>query len=154
MHLIIIAILFLTSCATTRTAQYHVDMPGEGWTREKIKGVDAAWFSPDHAAIMINSSCSDASDVSLIGLTGQLFIGLTEQKLINQRTLQASGREALETHISAKIDGVPRQMKTWVLKKDGCVYDIVLAAPDDAFESSVKTYDLVRDSFEAGSANE
>ena len=38
------------------------------------------------------------------------------------------GREALRTEVTAELDGVPIALDLVVLKKDGCLYDLQLAA--------------------------
>ena len=52
------------------------------------------------------------------------------------------GREALRTHLLAKLDGVPREILLQILKKDDCVYDFGLITPTGgAFESALGDFD-------------
>jgi len=130
--------------------KYTIGQPDANWEPVSFKGADAAWLSKrDDASLLISSGCEKKQDIPLAGLTGQLLIGLTDQNTIEQKTLQNSGRDALETQISAKIDGVPRRMMIFVMKKNDCVFDIVFASSPENFEENVATYFAVRDAFEA-----
>ena len=57
---------------------------------------------------------------------------------------------ALETMAIAKIDGVPRQRALFVLKKDGCVYDVVYDAAPLKFDEGLAAYRRVRDGLDVG----
>jgi hypothetical protein len=58
------------------------------------------------------------------------------------------GREALRSHVVAKLDGVPRELLLTVMKKDGCVYDFALVAPPGGgFGQAHQAYDGVLESF-------
>jgi hypothetical protein len=79
--------------------------------------------------VSINGRCGrDEDDVPLQALTQQLFIYFTQRQIVTQTPLMLDGREALRTELSAQLDGVVRRFVTYVLKKDGCVYDFVLIA--------------------------
>ena len=58
------------------------------------------------------------------------------------------GREALRTHLTAKLDGVPREIVLQILKKDECVYDFGLITPRGAaFESALPDFDQMVSGF-------
>ena len=84
------------------------------------------------AIIQVNATCDPDMDVSLSGLRNHLLIGLTEREVQSEETISLDGREALRTHVVAKLDGVPREMMLTVLKKDGCVYDFMLIGANDS----------------------
>jgi hypothetical protein len=50
----------------------------------------------------------------------------------NEVKLDLDGREALQTQLLAKLDGVAKRYEVFVLKKNGCVYDFIHVAPPDA----------------------
>lgn len=133
-------------------AHYNVTPPGQGWSAVKIDGADLAWVSEGTgSSLLVNSLCKASEDAPLEALTGHLLIGMTEQNVISQDKLPWSGREALESDILVRVDGVPRRLKTFVLKKDGCVFDIVFVSPPKNFEAQVDAYYRVRDQFSVGS---
>ena len=59
----------------------------------------------------------------------------TDREIVVQETVPFDGREAMHTVLSAKLDGVGMTYDVWVLKKDGCVYDLLYLAPEASFES-------------------
>ena len=61
----------------------------------------------------------------------------TDRQEATSEVVPLDGREALHTILMAKLDGVPKKFDVWVLKKDGCVYDLYLIAPPDRFDASV-----------------
>ncbi len=78
------------------------------------------------ATIGIGGRCGkDGDDVPLEALTHHLFIHFTERDVESQERLSLDGRDALRTQMLAKLDGVPKRFTVYVLKKDGCVYDLL-----------------------------
>jgi hypothetical protein len=155
----LIPLLFLVGCPSAGVlkdgrfvddkVQYKLGQPGTGWQQLEIEAANAAWHNPQlGAALLVNSHCEGVRDAPLEGLTDDLLIGMTEREIIDQQKLMISRREALETVATAKIDGVPRKLTIFVMKKDGCVYDIVLDAPQGTFEASRVAYARVRDGFD------
>ena len=130
---------------------YTTGDPGDQWTRVVLESTNVAWHNPALAAgILVNSHCEGVKDAPLEGLTGELMMGSTEREVLSQTLKPFAGREALETIALAKIDGVPRQRALFVLKKDGCVYDVVYDAPPQRFEAGLAAYRRVRDGIEIG----
>lgn len=78
------------------------------------------------STILVNGRCGrDGDDVPLLALTQHLFMSFTEREAIEQKVVPLDGREAMHTVMRAKLDGVPKVFDAYVLKKDGCVYDLV-----------------------------
>jgi hypothetical protein len=42
--------------------------------------------------------------------------------------------------MTALLDGVPMRYDVWVLKKDGCVYDLLYFAPPATFERGLAAF--------------
>jgi hypothetical protein len=72
------------------------------------------------------------------------MIGFTERAVIEEEVVPMDGREALRTHFTAKLDGVPRDILLQILKKDDCVYDFGLITPAGAsFDDALADFDGV-----------
>jgi len=128
---------------------YKIALPGQGWEDKATDEADAAWVEPNlHAVLMVNSHCEGVDDAPLAALTRHLAFGMTEREWVSEETVQLSKREALESVLKAKLDGVERQFIFLVLKKDGCVYDVVLSSPPEHFDKARKGYDKVRTKFD------
>jgi hypothetical protein len=125
-------------------AQYRIGALGGGWERVEVEGQnDLAWHSPSSGAIVqVNATCDPDSDVPLTALTNHLLIGFTERDVREQQVVAMDGREALRTHVVARLDGVERELLFYVMKKDECVYDFALIAPPGtSFASATAEFD-------------
>src|SRR5262249_3575143 len=110
---------------------------------------DLAWHSSTHGAVIqVNSSCDRALDIPLTALTNHLLIGFTDRAIEEQKIVTIDEREALQTLITAKLDGVPKRMQMLVMKKDGCVYDFALiASPGSSFDGAKPDFDALLSGF-------
>jgi hypothetical protein len=104
----------------------------EGWQRVDVSHAALAFRDTrDGGTIVLNGRCGiDGEDVPLEALTQHLFLRFTEREIQEQGVVPFDRREAMRSVLTAKLDGVPMQFDVWVLKKDGCVYDLAyMAAP-------------------------
>src|SRR5262249_17041262 len=111
---------------------FHVGPVPGSWHQVSVDGALVA-FRDDaaQASIEVAGRCGlDGDDVPLEALTHHLFLHFTERKLIGQEQLTLDGRAALRTEIHAELDGVPLEYLVYVLKKDGCVYDLIHVSAD------------------------
>lgn len=147
-----------TGCQTPKVAagayrdsdvHYTLAEPGAGWSRVNIGDANGAWFNEElSSALLVNSHCQGVKDAPLEALARELTIGMTEREELKARKFTLSRREAFETELTAKLDGVPRHLVVLVLKKDGCVYDVVLDANPDNVERARPAYEAMRDSLD------
>ena len=134
-----------------RDAETHFRLasPGSGWQSISVGDANDLAWAREGAIIQVNSSCDPGLDIPLEALTHHLMIGFTERSIVEQRRVPMAGREALRTHVRAKLDGVPRELLLVVLKKDECVYDFAaVTPPGSAFESARSEFEAMLASFE------
>ena len=125
--------------------------PPQGWQQMRLHDVDMAWTSPAlSSSLLVNSHCKKSDDAPLKVLTNHLLFGTTERTFLSQNETTISRRAALLSEVSTKLDGVERRLLLLVLKKDGCVYDVVLdSSPANiedarpAFDAMVKSFDVL-----------
>jgi hypothetical protein len=99
------------------------------WKRFSVAGTAVTYRDDENAAtIAVNGRCRNEDDVPLGSLTQHLFLQFTNREILKQDVVPFDGREAMHTVLSAKLDGVPKMFDIWVLKKDGCVYDLLFIA--------------------------
>ena len=152
--------LVTIGCATTgglqngvyRGAQtaYRVGDVSGDWTPVTVGHQnDLAWHNESKGALMhVDSNCDPSLDIPLTALRSHLLIGFTEREVSDEELVAMDGREALRTHLEAKLDGVPREILLQILKKDECVYDFALVTPPGAaFESALPDFDAMVDGF-------
>lgn len=119
-------------------ARYRVGELGEGWEPLRMSQNDLAWRHPSTGAVVqVNATCDPFADVPLTSLTNHLLIGFTDRQWREQERVPFDGREALRSHVVARLDGVPRELLLYVMKKDECTYDLALIAPEgEGFEAT------------------
>ena len=106
-----------------------------GWRRIQVEGADLAFRDDERSgSTLFNVRCGQRDDdAPLTALTAHLIMGTTEREFDAQDTVPFDGREALHTLLRAKLDGVPMQYDIYVVKKDGCLFDLVYVAPPGRF---------------------
>jgi hypothetical protein len=152
--------LVAVGCATTGTlengvykgpqATYEIGPIGPGWKRLSVSDQnDLAWHNADKEAVMhVDAKCDPSLDIPLTALRAHLMIGFTEREILSEETVPMDGREALRTHFTARLDGVPREILMQILKKNYCVYDFALITPPGpAFESALGDFDTLVEGF-------
>jgi hypothetical protein len=116
---------------------------GAGWSRIAVPGADLSYRDDaSEGSVMFDVRCHDRDgDAPLAALTAHLIMGTTERDVQREDTLPFDGREALHTLMTAKLDGVPMQYDLYVMKKDGCVYDLVYVAPPGRFAAGSPSFE-------------
>jgi hypothetical protein len=113
------------------------------WRRVDISHAALAFRDErDGGSVVLNGRCGvDGEDVPLDALTQHLFMRFTEREIVDQRVVPFDRREAMRTIVTAKLDGVPMKFETWVLKKDGCVYDVAYMAAPLRFDRGAEEFE-------------
>jgi hypothetical protein len=113
------------------------------WRRIRVDGADLAFRDDDRSgSALFNVRCGHHDDdAPLSVLTDHLIMGTTEREFDAQDTVPFDGREALHTLLRAKLDGVPMQYDIYVMKKDGCLYDLVYVAPPGRFADGAADFE-------------
>jgi len=106
---------------------YRVGPLGPRWSLSKSTHPDVRFYHRDlGASIATSALCgTQFEDLPLPKLTQNLLADLAEVSIRRQTTLTLDGREALHTRASAKVDGVPVDLETVVVKKNGCQFDFM-----------------------------
>ena len=114
-----------------------------GWRRVDVEGADLAFRDDARAgSTLFDVRCGRRDeDAPLSVLTVHLIMGTTEREIEKQEVLPFDRREALHTLLSAKLDGVPMQYDIYVMKKDGCVYDLVYVARPTQFALGAQDFE-------------
>lgn len=113
-----------------------------GWRSIEVESNDAAWFDPaTNGTVHVDHTCDRAMDTPLPALVQHLLIGFTQRETVLEETVPFDRREARHVVVNARLDGVPRSLELWVMKKDGCVFDIGYVAPPERFEAGRAAFD-------------
>jgi len=134
--------LLLSSCS------YFVPTPGEApksdsiftsfseknWIRVNSHQSDADFAFQNKntkSYIYVESLCHKYQDVPLNKLSAKLLNHFNNPEIQNQETFNYQKREALKTFARGKIDGVTVDLTVVNLKKNDCLYDLVMITPDN-----------------------
>lgn len=135
---------------------FRIGPVGERWQRISASHAALAYRDEaDGSTVVVNGRCGvDGEDVPLDALTHHLFIRFTEREILEQAVVPFDRREAMRTVLRAKLDGVPMKFAVWVLKKDGCVYDLAYMAAPAHFDRGAPSFDRFVRGFATVSAND
>ena len=105
---------------------------------------DTAYQSKKTASIVsINSACLQESieeTKDLKTLTQRLLLGITDISRHEQKSLIIAGSPALETIVQGRLDGEEMTLKTVVIEKDHCTYDLMYIARPRYFSSELPLF--------------
>jgi hypothetical protein len=148
-----LAILLLAACGHASSAlqdgvlhkgdvRVHLGPVPESWSQVRVEGADVAYRDQGRAgSVLLDVRCGERDDdAPLSVLTSHLIMGTTERQPISEETVPFDGREALHTVMRAKLDGVDLQYDMYVMKKDGCVYDIVYLSPPSRYQEGAAAF--------------
>jgi hypothetical protein len=125
--------------ASRMEGRYTLGDPGDGWRSVRPGGADFAWYNESlRATLYGDSNCADRfEDGPLRDLAKHLTVGIADEELLFEETHSLAGREAYTARRRGQLDGVAVEVGVTVLKKDACVYDMVLIAPPgEPFEAA------------------
>jgi hypothetical protein len=105
------------------------------WQRVQVADGQLAFHHRAGGTILAHATCEPHGDPSLEVLTRHLLIGIEAPRELSQAALSLDGRRALRTRVDGRLDGVAVAFDLVVLKKDGCTYDLALAAAPAVFAS-------------------
>lgn len=115
---------------------YSFGSPGPGWQPVRnLKDVQVAWIDVDRGGVIeIHAQCDDQGDSSLDQYTDHLRIDWTAWNVESQEQTRLLDRAALHTVVTAELDGVVKRNELWVVKKNGCLFDLRYSADPSSFE--------------------
>jgi hypothetical protein len=115
----------------------------QSWRRVNLDGADVAFRDEERSgSVLFDVRCNGRDDdAPLSSLTGHLIMGTTERKYESEEVIPFDRREALHTVLRAKLDGVPMRYDIYVMKKNGCVFDLVYIAPPDRYEEGATDFE-------------
>lgn len=149
----IAVLLACASCAHSGAIEQGVLRKGDlriglgpvptSWRRVGIEGADLAFRDDEReGSALFDVRCdTHGQDAPLSILTEDLMMGTTERDFQSQKVLPFDGREAMHTLVRAKLDGVSMEYDIFVMKKDGCVYDMVYVAPPSHFTAGNRDFE-------------
>lgn len=119
---------------TNEAAGYRVPLPSPGWTVAALPEADLVVRWPDGpAAIAIATRCGTPAEGPLPSLERHLFFGLRDQAVAAKAERSVDGVPALQTTLTATLEGEPVEVSAVVLRRAGCVFDLMYVAEPRVF---------------------
>ena len=105
---------------------------------------DVAFQSQKTAAVIsLNSACRPSTETErkdLRNFTNLLLLGISNISLRDEKEITIQDTPALQTTIRGTLNGQPIALRTVVLKRKSCLYDITYIARPDAFGENEDTF--------------
>lgn len=128
-----------------KEATFAFGDPGTGWTPVRnLKDVQVAWIHRELGGLIeLHAQCDDQGDSSLDQFTDHLRIDWDHWEVESQEQERLVGRAALHTVALAELDGIERRNEFWVVKKNGCLFDLRYSANPTHFDDGRAAFDDV-----------
>jgi hypothetical protein len=135
----------------SHTLGYRIGTPNSDWEQAPTPPGDFAYYNASlGATLYTNSSCGKRYDDSPLSvLSNHLTMGFENVEQLDQQEGVLAQRKSLERISTAELDGVPVVLASTVVKKDICVFDLILIAHPTGFDQALAEYRGLRDGFEA-----
>lgn len=116
---------------------YRTGQLASQWQVVHAEQASVSYFNPDlHAIIESNASCRDDADTTpLEAVTTRLLNGYTDANYRKSEKVPRISREVLHSVIEAKLEGAPMMLDLYVIKRQGCIFDLSFAAPPAQFSA-------------------
>jgi len=95
------------------------------------------------AVISVNSACratNQTKEEALRELTDQLLLGINDLSFRHDQYIELQNVPALDTTIQGKMNSEPVMLRTIVLRKNRCVYDLMYIARPETFAEYRETF--------------
>jgi hypothetical protein len=120
--------------------KYRVGSLPAGFAPIRVEDNDLAWHHEQLGTIGINATCSNYEDVPEAALVNHLFFGTSERHYRLEETTTLDGRGARHVIADVELDGVPVTLEIYLIKKDGCVYDLTHISSRSRFEAGAPAF--------------
>ena len=117
--------------------QFRVTVPSVQWEAVPNGRADLELsHRAGDAGLLANAECGGRhARADLPALTRRLFVGLRDREVLENGTTEVAGLPATHTVVEARVAGDERRVRVeaFIIKGEGCVYDLVYVARADAF---------------------
>ena len=121
---------------------YEVGGLGQEWKSITLEDGAAGFFNATTGSVILGyASCRDDAEATpLSSLTAHLLVGYSDRRERSSELIAFAQREALRSVIDAKLDGVPVVLDLYVLKRDGCIFDLCFVARPASYDAGLPDF--------------
>lgn len=153
----LLLLLGLTACGGSRieggvfysAKGYRVSLPPGAWRVSTDGRADLELARPgSKAGILAHATCEGRPPSrSLAVLARHLVFGLEERKLLERGEVTVAEQLGTRMLLEGRLDGIPVKVEAFVLKGEGCVYDLVYVAAPAEFAAGHEEFRAFVESF-------
>ena len=150
--------LLLLSCVTinmvdndlSKASGMTYDAPPQPFQPFDTDSADKAWQNQQTgSSISYVSSCNESNDPALDQLRKNIVGGISDLTIVKENKIQYNQREALDSTIGGKVDGVAIQNRIVIFKKNNCNYSLSYVALKEKFDKEEVIFENFVRSFKA-----
>lgn len=114
----------------------------QGWEVAADGPADLELRRPaSRTGILVNATCEGKAPTrSLAVLARHLTFGIQGKEVREQAELTVAGHRALRVLLEGRLGDAPVQVEAYVVKGQGCVYDLVYVAPPSEFAAGAEDF--------------
>ncbi|HYE90556.1 MAG TPA: hypothetical protein VEA38_06030 [Terriglobales bacterium] len=130
--------------------RFRVTVPGPEWDVAPGGRADLELrHRAGGAGILTNVECGTGRELDLAALTRRLFVGLRARNVLENGAAIVGGLAAAHAVLEVQVSGDDERVRVeaYVLKDEGCVYDLVYVAPAARFAERRPDFQRFVDSF-------
>lgn len=131
----------LTDPHVNQRKGFRVQVPRAGWEFADSDGADLTLRDTRSSATMAVSASCPGETGPLPSLVRHLFFGLRDVRQLRHGSITLDGAAGVDTMVTGRLDGVPVQVRSVVIRRNGCLYDLLFLAHPDTFGSQSETFD-------------
>lgn len=131
----------LTDPYVNQTKGFRVQVPRAGWEVADSDGADLTLRDSQSSATMAVSASCPGEAGPLPSVARHLFFGLRDVKQLRQGSITLDGAAGVDTVVTGRLDGVPVQVRSVVIRRNGCLYDLLFLAPPETFSVQSESFD-------------
>lgn len=153
---ILFLIFILSGCVSVNVAakkakksdSYVLKSPQVPFEQLKTESADLAWKSKKtNNIISLQSECNSEQETSLQNIANSAYNAFSDYKTEQENVIEYNQREALQTLVAGKVDGVPVKMKSYFFKKNECIYTITYFGTPQKFSNELQIFDQFASDF-------
>ncbi|OQW50237.1 MAG: hypothetical protein A4S09_00135 [Proteobacteria bacterium SG_bin7] len=115
--------------------------PADPYSELKVQSADRSWQNTKNGnTISYMSNCEQTSEPTLEVLSSIALDGVEDLKIVEKKKINYNGREALNTVLLGRVDGIPIQADLTVLKKNNCIFNITYIGSIHTYMSDLSIF--------------
>jgi hypothetical protein len=124
--------------------------PPDPYEKFEIPDVDKAWKNKKNGnSISFRTACNDPVESEIDSIQHVIQDGLDSATVESSVKTMYNGREALQSVIQGKLDGVSTKLEVMIFKKNRCTYTLTYVALPQNFKKDQSVFEIFLKKFEA-----